>query len=70
MNIIKGLPALVIEEQEIRRFAAALEDVVATAEHTTSAMVGLGWRMARHHSRERWSRRSPSPGVLSGRSHA
>jgi ornithine--oxo-acid transaminase len=52
MNIIKGLPALVIEEREIRRFAAALEEVVATAEHTTSAMVRLGWRMARHHSRK------------------
>ena len=70
MNIIKGLPALVIEEQEIRRFAAALEDVVATAEHTTSAMVRLGWRMARHHSRERWSRRSPAPSFPSGRPRA
>jgi ornithine--oxo-acid transaminase len=67
MNIIKGLPALVIEEQEIRHFAAALEDVIASAEHTTAAMVRLGWRMARHHSRERWSRRSPSP---NGRAHA
>jgi ornithine--oxo-acid transaminase len=65
MNIIKGLPALVIEEQEIRRFAAALEEVVAAAEHTSSAMVRLGWRMARHHSRERWSRRSRSPDVSS-----
>jgi ornithine--oxo-acid transaminase len=69
MNIIKGLPALVIEEKEIRRFAAALEDVVAAAEHTTSAMVRLGWRMARHHSRERWRRRSPLSGAVSGSSH-
>ncbi len=60
MNILKGLPPLVIDEQEIRRFAAALEDVVAAAEHTTSAMVHLAWRMARHHSRERWNGRSPS----------
>ena len=29
MNVVKALPALVIEEAEIRRFAAALEDVVA-----------------------------------------
>jgi ornithine--oxo-acid transaminase len=60
MNVIKALPALVIEEREIRRFAAALEEVVAAAEHTSSAMVRLGWRLARHHSRERWSRRSPA----------
>ncbi len=49
MNVIKALPALVIEEQEVRRFAAALEEVVARAEHASSAMVRLGWRMARHH---------------------
>jgi ornithine--oxo-acid transaminase len=59
MNIIKGLPALVIEEREVRRFAAALEDVVARAEHVSSAMVSLGWRMARHHVRRRG--RSPAP---------
>lgn len=58
MNIIKGLPALVIEEREVRRFAAALEDVVARAEHVSSAMVSLGWRMARHHVRRRG--RSPA----------
>jgi ornithine--oxo-acid transaminase len=60
MNVIKALPALVIEEREIRRFAAALEQVVATAEHASRAMVRLGWRMARRRSRER----------LGGRSHA
>ncbi|HTZ64478.1 MAG TPA: aspartate aminotransferase family protein, partial [Solirubrobacteraceae bacterium] len=32
MNTIKALPALVIEEAEIRRFAAALEETVAAAE--------------------------------------
>jgi ornithine--oxo-acid transaminase len=48
MNVIKALPALVIEEQEVRRFAAALEEVIARAEHASSAMVRLGWRMARH----------------------
>jgi ornithine--oxo-acid transaminase len=58
MNVIKALPALVIDEQEIRRFAAALEEVVAGAEHASSAMARLGWRMARHHSRKRWSRRA------------
>ncbi len=32
MNVVKALPALVVEEDEIRRFAAALEEVVAAAE--------------------------------------
>ena len=32
MNVIKALPALVIEESEIRRFASALEEVIARAE--------------------------------------
>jgi ornithine--oxo-acid transaminase len=58
MNVIKALPALVIEEREIRRFAAALEEVVAGAEHASSAMVRLGWRMARRISRERRIARS------------
>jgi ornithine--oxo-acid transaminase len=60
MNVIKGLPALVIEEREIRRFAAALEEVVAAAEHASTAMMRLGWRMARHKSRERLGGRAPS----------
>jgi ornithine--oxo-acid transaminase len=58
LNIIKGLPALNVAEQEIRRFAAALEEVVAAAEHTSPAIMRLGWRMARHHSRRRWEHRS------------
>ena len=52
MNVIKALPAMVIEEREIRRFAAALEEVVAGAEHASRAMVRLGWRTARRVSRE------------------
>jgi ornithine--oxo-acid transaminase len=59
MNVIKALPALVIEESEIRRFAAALEEVVAGAEHVSRAMMRLGWRTARRVSRER----------LDGRAH-
>jgi ornithine--oxo-acid transaminase len=46
MNVIKALPALVIDEQEIRRFAAALEEVIATAEHAYSAAARLGLRIA------------------------
>jgi acetylornithine/succinyldiaminopimelate/putrescine aminotransferase len=53
MNVIKALPALVIEESEIRRFACALEEVLADAEHASRAMVRLGWRTARRVSRER-----------------
>jgi len=47
MNVVKALPALVVEEAEIRRFAAALEEVVAAAERLPSAMASFGWRMAR-----------------------
>jgi ornithine--oxo-acid transaminase len=53
MNVIKALPALVIEESEIRRFAAALEDVVAHTERVPSAAARFGWRMARQAARGR-----------------
>jgi ornithine--oxo-acid transaminase len=46
MNVIKALPALVIEEAEIRRFAAALEEVVARAERMPSALMRFGARLA------------------------
>lgn len=46
MNVIKALPALVIEEAEIRRFAAALEEVVARAERMPSALTRFGARLA------------------------
>jgi ornithine--oxo-acid transaminase len=47
MNVIKALPALVIEEEEIRRFAAALEELVARAERLPSALARFGLRMGR-----------------------
>jgi ornithine--oxo-acid transaminase len=53
MNTIKALPALVIEEEEIRRFAAALEEVVASAERVPSALARFGLRMARQATRAR-----------------
>jgi hypothetical protein len=43
MNVVKALPPLVISEQEVRRFAAALEDVIASAQRMPSAMMRLGW---------------------------
>lgn len=47
MNVVKALPALVVEEDEIRRFAAALEDVVARADRMGAAVGRLGWDLAR-----------------------
>lgn len=42
MNVIKGLPALVVEESEIRRFAGALEETVAAAERYPRALARFG----------------------------
>jgi ornithine--oxo-acid transaminase len=46
MNVVKALPALVVEESEIRRFAAALDDVVARAERVPRAFARFGMAMA------------------------
>src|SRR5579862_7785693 len=51
MNVVKALPALVVSEEEIRRFAAALEDVVADADRMGGAVTRLGWDLARHGAR-------------------
>jgi ornithine--oxo-acid transaminase len=58
MNVVKALPPLVTSEEEVRRFAAALEDVLAAAEHVPSAMARFGWRMARRATAAR--RRAPA----------
>ena len=42
MNTIKALPALTIAEEEIRRFAAALEQTIAAAEHYPRALARFG----------------------------
>jgi ornithine--oxo-acid transaminase len=42
MNVVKALPALVVEEAEIRRFAAALEQTIAAAERYPSALARFG----------------------------
>jgi ornithine--oxo-acid transaminase len=44
MNTIKALPALTIEEDELRRFAAALEETIAAAERYPSALARFGLR--------------------------
>ena len=45
MNTIKALPALTIEEEEITRFAAALEETIARAEHYPAALARFGLQM-------------------------
>ncbi len=47
MNVVKALPALVVEEDEIRRFAAALEEVVARAERVPGAFLRFSMSMSR-----------------------
>ncbi|MBO0769658.1 MAG: aspartate aminotransferase family protein [Solirubrobacterales bacterium] len=47
MNVIKALPSLLISEDEVRYFAAALEDVIASAERTPQAFAKFGVGMAR-----------------------
>jgi ornithine--oxo-acid transaminase len=44
MNTIKALPALVVQEDDIRRFAAALEETIARAERYPSALARFGAR--------------------------
>jgi ornithine--oxo-acid transaminase len=53
MNTIKALPALVVEEQEIRRFAAALEQTVAAAERYPAALMRFGARTGLRAARSR-----------------
>jgi ornithine--oxo-acid transaminase len=42
MNVIKALPALVVEEEEIRRFAQALEQTIEAAERYPAALARFG----------------------------
>ncbi len=53
MNTIKALPALVVEEDEIRRFAAALEQTVAAAERYPAALLRFGARTGLRAARSR-----------------
>jgi acetylornithine/succinyldiaminopimelate/putrescine aminotransferase len=47
LNVVKALPALIVEESEIHRFAEALDDVLSRAERLPRAMAGLMWELAR-----------------------
>jgi ornithine--oxo-acid transaminase len=53
MNVVKALPTLLIEEEDVRRFAAALEQVVANAEQLPRAMARFSIQMARGTARSR-----------------
>ncbi len=58
MNVVKALPSLLIDEHEVRRFADALAEVVATSERTPRAMARFGLTMARGTVRSHRPRRS------------
>lgn len=53
MNVVKALPSLLIEEDEVRRFAAALAEVVDRAERLPGSMTRFGLQMARGTARSR-----------------
>ena len=47
LNVVKVLPALVVTEEDVERFAAALDDVLARAERLPRAMMGFALKAAR-----------------------
>ena len=47
MNVIKAIPPLVIAEEDVRRFAAALDAVLSDNEHVPAALARLGVTMGR-----------------------
>jgi len=59
MNVVKALPSLLIDEDEVRRFADALAEVVAESERMPRALARFGLRMARGTARSRRPQRGP-----------
>ena len=47
LNVVKALPPLVVTEDDLERFAAALDEVVAQAERLPQALVGFALKAAR-----------------------
>jgi ornithine--oxo-acid transaminase len=62
LNVIKALPSLLVDESDVRYFADALAEVVATAERMPAAMARFSMRMARGTARAYRARRSVSAG--------
>jgi ornithine--oxo-acid transaminase len=62
LNVVKALPSLLIEEADVRRFADALAEVVASAEHMPRAMTRFGLRMARGSARASRERKRVTTG--------
>jgi len=58
MNVVKALPSLVVGEEELERFAAALDEVIGQAERLPSAAVRFGAGVARRSMRRRGRVRS------------
>ena len=48
VNVVRVLPPLVIEEADVRRFAAALDDVLGALRRPPRAITRFGLTMARH----------------------
>jgi ornithine--oxo-acid transaminase len=57
LNVIKALPSLLIDEDDVYYFADALAEVVATAERMPAAMARFGVQMARGTARANRARR-------------
>ncbi len=53
MNVIKALPALTVQESELERFAAALEETIAAAERYPAALARFGLQTAVRAARAR-----------------
>jgi ornithine--oxo-acid transaminase len=68
MNVVKALPPLVIEEDDVRRFADAVADVVAAAERLPRAMARFGLQMARGTARSRRAAAHAGAGAVVTRS--
>lgn len=56
VNVVRVLPPYVIEEEDVRRFAAALDEVLDSLRHLPRAMTGFGLTVARHSARARAAR--------------
>jgi len=47
MNVVRGMPPLVLSEEDVESFAAALDAAIAGAQKIPRAMVGFAIRASR-----------------------